>query len=459
MALKDRIIKNSRKLTLITALTVLLTMLSGCKAPGFLYDIRYAFENLIEDIRYLSDEDEEYVSHSERPEEEPEEAPVIDNIEFEPEVNEEIVVIESDDDILGDDSGSDNAANSPMSGILLEETLKTERYYAYHTLDEEEKQIYRLMYSSLFGFAGKTVLPTTDAKLIDKVFACVLADNPELFYVRGYNLVRYERGGKVEKLSISGMFTMDKEEAAVHDKRAEEYAKRCLAGMPASTDDYGKVKYLYEYIIRNTEYDLDAENGQNFISVFENGRSVCQGYACALQYLMNRTGLLCTVVRGVTKDGQNHAWNLIKADGDYYYVDATWGDMSYDLSNNTDSSVVPRLPEVSYEYLCVTDEDIAPTHRLESQFDVPTCDSRRDYYYLREGNYFESVNEEQLRNVFEKGYADGDESVTVKCSTAEVYYAMLKHLADDGHVFDYLHGSGNVDYVTLDNMNELIFYL
>ena len=28
-----------------------------------------------------------------------------------------------------------------------------------------------------------------------------------------------------------------------------------------------------------------------------------------------------------------------------------------------------------------------------------------------------------------------------------------------GRVFDYLHGSKNVNYVTRENMNELIFYL
>jgi hypothetical protein len=260
-------------------------------------------------------------------------------------------------------------------------------------------------------------------------------------------------------MAVSGLYTMTSDDSKVHQERAEAYVDACLAGMPQTEDDYEKIKYLYEYIIKNTEYDLDAENGQNYLSVFENGRSVCQGYATAMQYLMIRSGLFCTLVRGVTNSGENHAWNLVKSNGDYYYVDVTWGDMSYDLKADEEMAELPVMPEVSYEYLCVTTEDIKLTHTLETVFTLPECTARYDNYFVRKGNYFTEINEDQLSFVFNDAYANEEGAVTIKCSSVFVYEDMKDFLTSDGKVFEYLNGRGNVNYVCLDNLNELIFYI
>ena len=390
---------------------------------------------------------------------EPYSVPPLPAVNIEPEVSEQVIDIDDPQASAIEIEEDAPASADAMSEISLDETLKAERYYAYHTLKDDEKKVYKLIYTSLNTFEGKTPMPTKDPKVIDNVFSCVLADNPELFYVKGYNLIRYERGGIVEKLYLTGLFTMTKEDAAIHRKRADEYVDKCLAGAPQGTDDYEKIKYLYEYIVKNTEYDLNAENSQNFLSVFENGRSVCQGYATAMQYMMNRLGMFCIVVRGVTNTNENHAWNFVKADGDYYYVDVTWGDTSYDVMVDKRMSSMPVLPEISYEYLCVTTKDIEPTHKLDNYFTLPECTARKDYYFVREGNYFEAVDDEHLRRVFDKAYADGEAMVTVKCSDPAVYQQMRDHLTGDGRIFDFLRGSSRANYLYLDNLNELIFYL
>lgn len=431
---------------------VICVALSACELPGFMYDISEQIDGKVDDFgNMLNGEEPEEFTYTDP---EPYTAPKID---IDPEVSEEVIDI---GDEAGDDEGSsgDIKVNVEDDAALVQK-LSEERYYAYGTLTQEERRLYRVIYTTLFDFAEKVPLDTLDADLVDRVFDCVLADNPELFYVKGYNLTRYTRGGTVVGMAISGMNTMTKGDSLVHQEKADAYVRTCLDGAPQTDDDYEKIKYLYEYIIRNTEYDINAQDDQNYLSVFENGRSVCQGYAKAMQYMMLRMGLFCTFVRGVTNKGESHAWNLVRSNGDYYYVDVTWGDASYDITAMGDMADLPVMPEVSYEYLCVPTDDIKLTHTLNSSFPLPECTVRYDNYFVRNGNYFTEVSDEMLTEVFNRAYDNGESAVTVKCSDTMVYAQMRRYLIDDNSIFSFLRGRKNVEYSSIDKLNELIFYI
>lgn len=103
----------------------------------------------------------------------------------------------------------------------------------------------------------------------------------------------------------------------------DETVSQILAGIDAQAPDYDKAKYVFDYLASNVAYSTGAPDNQNIISVFVNGETVCQGYAAATQYLLEKLDIPCAVVAG-TADGQSHAWNLVKLDGEYYYIDTTW---------------------------------------------------------------------------------------------------------------------------------------
>ena len=90
-----------------------------------------------------------------------------------------------------------------------------------------------------------------------------------------------------------------------------------LAGLDADADEYQKILYVYERIVDEVDYDESAPDNQNIYSIFVNRQSVCAGYSKATQYLLEQLGVFCTYVTGKTTEGGNHAWNLVKCNGDY----------------------------------------------------------------------------------------------------------------------------------------------
>ncbi len=357
--------------------------------------------------------------------------------------------------------GADTVQMLPQEDLAaVQESLVSEGAgnYAYEQLSNNAKLIYSEILSILQEHGKEVQVSTIDTELIDKAFKCVMLDHPEVFYITGYSITKYTRGSSVEKITLSGTYTMDTEQEKQKILAIEAYAKTCLDGIPEDADEYRKVKYIYEYLIRNTEYDLNAPENQNILSVFLKGKSVCQGYAKATQYLLNKAGVFCTLVEGSVKGREAHVWNLVRVNGDYYYVDTTWGDASYNLMSDTEVPSV-QVPEINYDYLCVPETMISGTHVINETVPLPQCVSMRDNYYVREGIYFESVDEEQINEVFTNAYAQQYSSVTLKCSNESVYTALYQYLIWDEKVFDYLQNGESVSYVEMNEQLALLFYL
>ena len=337
--------------------------------------------------------------------------------------------------------------------------------YAYDKLSEMEQQWYDDINRTLGNMLKKQELSEQGIKEglsekdIDRIFQCVLNDHPEYFYVEGYTYTCYTRLNKAVKIEFSGTYSMEPEEAARRREEIREAVRKILAGIPTTASDYEKIKYVYEYLVRSTEYNLEAPDNQNIYSVFVNCSSVCQGYAKATQYLLNELGVQCTLVTGTVDTGEGHAWNLVYADGEYYYVDTTWGDASYLIEEDIQQEG-QYYPEINYDYLCITTEQLLRTHTLGSLVPMPLCEATEDNYYVREGVYFTEVDEEKLKAAFSPLADQSKTDVTIKCADIGIYEEMYRILVTDQKIFDYLAlEEGSIAYAQNEKQLSMTFWL
>lgn len=87
-------------------------------------------------------------------------------------------------------------------------------------------------------------------------------------------------------------------------------------------DDESKIKLIYEYICTHFVYD-ETETKYSAYDGLTSGTMVCQGYALLLSKLMWEADIPCRIIAGRSQN-QTHAWNIVKLNGAWYNLDATW---------------------------------------------------------------------------------------------------------------------------------------
>lgn len=103
---------------------------------------------------------------------------------------------------------------------------------------------------------------------------------------------------------------------------------------------YQKVSAIYNYICGNVVYDYENLHDDSYGLKFTtyaavvNKTAVCQGYATLFYRLALEAGVDNRIItgEGINSEGQpeDHAWNLVELDGQYYCLDSTWDAGMYD---------------------------------------------------------------------------------------------------------------------------------
>lgn len=341
---------------------------------------------------------------------------------------------------------------------LAVESISLEKY-AYQMLDDEEKKVYdELVYAFLNREEDVTVATLSPEKM-EHAYNAVRADYCNLFWVDRLSYVIYSLGDETTSIEITPEFTMTAEEQEQIQTQIDAEAERMLSGAPLDGSDFDKALYVYETLIREVDYVENSENNQNIISVFVNHQTICQGYAYATQYLLERLGIPCTTVVGTVADGETHAWNLVVLDGEYYYIDTTWGNSQFVYRNQdeteSDGTGDESRKYLDYDYFGATTASLTATHTPDPEFPMPECSATADNYYVHEGLYIDTWDADRIGTIISDGLEEGEDDVQIKFADQALYEEALSYFIEDSHLFDYCNGMESVQYLENTDSNIL----
>ena len=307
----------------------------------------------------------------------------------------------------------------PFTPVEIQEVTLEQKYY-YNQLAQEERTAYKEILQGVQEEKKEIYVHSGDAKRTNALFQYVLKDFPDIFWCDGSaTTTAYEKGEAYTVLEPK--YLCEGEEKERKQTEIENVAAECLAGVSQDASDYEKILYVYEYIVNTVDYDAQAEDNQNIYSVFVHKRSVCAGYSKATQYLLERMGVFCTYVTGTAGNGASHAWNLVQCEGDYYYVDTTWGDPLFQEKEDN----------ISYDYMCCDDTQLFRTHTPDDDTELPACTQMEWYYYVVNGMYYESYDSEEALKIMNQDIAGGKSQTVFKYADDTAYQAAAEDIFGD----------------------------
>ncbi len=162
--------------------------------------------------------------------------------------------------------------------------------------------------------------------------------------------------------------SLSREDRQVLDA-AERVFEECVT---PEMSDYDKELALYAWLTGNVSYDQShyekkgaPRSSYEPYGPLVEGKGVCLGYATAFQLLMDMADIECITVTGAAfMSRENHAWNMVKLNGEWYCADPTW-DMDLWIADQDGE------PFVQYRYFNVTSDYMAGTDHQWDYDSVP----------------------------------------------------------------------------------------
>ena len=203
-------------------------------------------------------------------------------------------------------------------------------------------------------------------------------DNPDVFYLSPnkmflnmetttqgkkvtYNV--YINSGSEANYLVDGYNSKQDIDNAI--SQIEQVKNEILSRRTGNT--YNDIKLVHDYLVDNVEYDssISKPNIYDIYGALVRKESVCEGYARSFKYLMDELNIPCTLVIGTATNSQgqteNHAWNYVQINNNWYAVDTTWDDPII-IGNGTVSE------SIKYRYFLKGSSEINEDHFPSGKF-------------------------------------------------------------------------------------------
>lgn len=325
------------------------------------------------------------------------------------------------------------------------------RYFYYSRLNENAQKLYDQLLTAIMNHEKMVAVEGEACREIIKIRNAILYDHPELFWLKN--------------IAISGQnvylyYGATAEEKEILQKRMDEALPSYLEGIDDNMSAYDVAIRVHTKVISAVDYDTIALNkekkaggpDQNKIDflrticgVFIDKKAVCEGYARAVQYLLQKCGIECAEAVGYIRKengeySEAHAWNILKIDGDYYYLDTTWDD-----SSNTIQTV--KRDDLGFDYFCITTDELTRTRDISlSPVDMPDCNAVRANYYYHNELVLDSYDLSKIEEIAKRAAKNNEKFFTFKCKTKQLYEQTLHQLCVSGKdCYDVLKGATKIN--------------
>lgn len=311
--------------------------------------------------------------------------------------------------------------------------------YCYDRLDIKEKGLYRaFLHALLFMHESMKIQGRYTKQQVVKVSEAVVFDRPDVFWFRG-SFALESCNDVPEKVVFEYVYTQKQRDQIIYEIQCSKLYKRIDEVLRGLKTGFEKALRLYELIIQNAEYEVSALQSDSPVydyaygleGIFLKRRAVCAGYARAFAYFACRHNVWCTIVNGKTQRGR-HAWNLIRLDGEYYYIDATWGDPVF-------ANAAEKEPDyISYDYFCITTAELLNSHKPILDVPMPTCTATKYNYYRFFGMLETQYSVANVAQHIVRAVREGKKKVYIKYATLAAYQTAERRLFEQNEIFDAL---------------------
>lgn len=137
----------------------------------------------------------------------------------------------------------------------------------------------------------------------------------------------------------------------------ERFVENNIYSITKGSSDEAEIAFrINQWLKDNVKYDKSKLHKTDYDAV-RYGKTVCMGYSLLFSRLAKAAGLDCRVVTGNAKLFGRHAWNQVKIEGEWYFVDSTWN-AGIDVN----------------KYFLISLYDIERTHKLDSKYERPLAE-------------------------------------------------------------------------------------
>lgn len=219
--------------------------------------------------------------------------------------------------------------------------------------DELALKICDRIYETMLNFGTKVDIRDlglayndTNRYIIRFCFYYLVENYPNLFWLNDISPAFQYSGYRVNdvlmlsSLNILYEYTTDEgefvqdidvEQAKVHVKEYNELIDEIINQVPQEFTDLQKALWVYDYLALNFQYDTSYAIHDSY-TFLKKKKGVCDSYSKTFLQLMEKLGIPCARALFIKDESidpantESHSWNIIKLDGEYYHIDATWGD-------------------------------------------------------------------------------------------------------------------------------------